>query len=404
MIMKSSLTSIGYSGTLSLIGTFFAFLSLLLPSTGCAQSQHTDRTESVNLYWIIQNEKVGFIDSKGRVVIKPQFLAARPFSEGLAAVAIGNMQNYKSAFIDTTGRIVFETDASPSEKGFSSGVVLLLANSSASDFYMDKTGKWVAGYFDRAEDCTEGLCAVRLESMGSDHWGYINTSGAIVIKGQYDWAKPFSNGIARVGIITGKPHVENGIPAVDAKVGYIDRSGKMITPLKFDSAGDFSDGMAQVRLGDKWGYINQTGDLVIAPHYEDTHAFKDGLARVKAKGLWGYIDKAGKMIIPAQFEYVDDFAEDWAAVRQGGRAFYVDRAGRTVLTTPFEYVGEFRNGIAGVKINNKVGLINKKGKIIVNPQFASLEVVSEGLIRVEDNEKGFGYINYSGEFIWKPTH
>ena len=386
------------------MATFLAFLSLLLPSTGCAQSQQTDRKEPITLYPIIQNQKFGFIDSKGRVVIKPQFLTVGRFSEGLADVAIGNIQNPKWAFIDTTGRIVFETDASPSEKGFSSGVVLLLANSSSSHFYLDKTGKWVAGYFHRAEDCTEGLCAVQMESMGSDHWGYINTSGAIVIKGEYDWAKPFSDGIARVGITTGKPRLENGTPVVDAKVGFIDRSGKTITPLKFDSAGNFSDGMAQVKLGDKWGYINQTGDLVIAPHYEGTYPFKDGLARVKVKGLWGYIDKSGKMIIPAQFEYADNFSEDWAAVRQGGRAFYVDRAGRTVLTTPFEYAGEFRNGLAGVKINHKVGLINKKGKIIVNPQFKSLEVVSDGLIRVEDNENGFGYINYSGDFIWKPTH
>lgn len=338
------------------------------------------------------------------MVIKPQFLLASPFSEGLAAVLIGSMENHKSAFVDTTGRIVIETDASPSEKGFSSGVAVLLAKSSSSSYYIDKTGKWIGGYHDRAEDCTEGLCAVRMESMGPSHWGYINTSGAIVVKGQYDWARPFSGGIARVGIITGKPYFDNGAATVDIKQGYIDRSGKMITPLKFDRTGDFSEGMAQVKLGDKWGYINQTGDLVIAQQYEEAKAFKDGLASVNVNGLWGYIDKSGKMTITAQFESVDDFYEGWAAVKVGGRAFYVDRAGRTVLTAPFEYVGRFRNGIAGVRLSNKAGLINKEGKIIVNPQFKSLEMVSEELIRVEDKDKGIGYMNYSGEFIWKPTH
>ena len=403
MIVKPSLTLIRYSAILGLMATVFA--SLLLLSTGCAQSQHTDRTESDSLYPIMQNGKFGFIDSKGRVVIKPQFLIVSPFSEGLAAVAIGNEKNLEYAFIDTTGRIVIRTDASPSEKGFSSGVAVLLAKSSSSSYYIDKKGKWIGGYYDRAEDCTEGLCAVRMESMGSNHWGYISTSGAIVIKGQYDWANPFTNGIARVGMMTGKPHrLENGTPVVDQKVGFIDRSGKLITPLKFDRASDFSDGMAQVKLGDKWGYINQTGELVIGPQYEETGAFKDGLARVKANGLWGYIDKSGKITISPQFERADDFYEDWAAVKRGGRAFYVDRGGRIVLTTPFEYVGRFRNGIAGVRLDNKSGLINKEGKIIVNPQFMSLEMVSDILIRVEDKEEGIGYMNYSGEFIWKPAH
>jgi len=395
--------AVGYSGILTLMAAF-ASLSLLAFSTGCEQSQHTDRTESGNLYPIIQNGKFGFIDSKGRVVIKPQFLFASPFSEGLAAVAIGNNQNYKTAFVDTVGRIVVETDASPSEKGFSSDVAVMLANSSSSHYYIDKTGKRIGGSYPGAEDCTEGLCAVRMESMGPKHWGYINASGAIVVKGQYDWARPFSEGIARVGIQTGKPGPETGTTAVDLKEGYIDRSGKMITPLKFDKAGDFSDGMAQVKLGDKWGYVNQTGDLVIAPQYEETQAFKDGLARVKVNGLWGCIDKSGKMIITAQFEFVDDFHEDWAAVKVGGRAFYVDRVGRTVLTTPFESVGRFRNGIASVRQNGNAGLINKEGKVIVNPQFKFLEMVSDELIRVEDNEKGIGYLNYSGDFIWKLTH
>ena len=385
------------------MATVFAWLSVLSFSTGCAQSQHADRTESGTLYPIIQSGKFGFIDGKGRVVIKPQFLMAFRFSEGLAVVAIGNSQNNKVAFVDTTGRTVFETDASPSEKGFSSGVAVLLANSSSGQYYVDKTGRRIGGYYADAEDCTEGLCAVRMDSMEPRQWGYIDTSGAIIVKGQYDWARPFSEGIARVGIMAGKPKLENGVPAADGKEGFIDRSGRMITPLKFDKARDFSDGMAQVKLGDKWGYVNRTGDLVIAPQYEESQAFKDGLARVKVNGFWGYIDKSAKMTIAAQFESVDDFYEDWAAVKQGGRSFYVDRTGRTVLTTPYENVGSFRNGRAIVRMNSKSGLINKEGKIIVSPQFPSLEMVSDELIRVEDREKGIGYINYSGEFIWKLT-
>jgi hypothetical protein len=404
MILNSALTAIRHSGILSLMATLFVSLFLLSFSTDCAQSQGTDKKQSGTLYPIIQNGRFGFIDSKGRVVIKPQFLVAFAFSEGLAAVAIGKSQRNWVGFVDTTGRIVFETDGSPSEKSFSCGVAALLANSSSSHYYVDKKGKWIAGYYADAKDCTEGLCAVRTESMGPRHWGYINTAGAIIVKGQYDWAMPFSEGIARVGIMTGEPYLENAAPAADGKQGYIDHSGRMITPLRFDKAWDFSDGMAQVKLGDRWGFINQTGDLVIAPEYEDSHAFKGGLAAVKVNGRWGFIDKSGAMIITARFDSVDDFSEDWAAVKFAWRAFYVDRTGRTVLSTPFEKVGSFRNGRAIVGLNNKAGLIDKEGKIIFNLQSSSLEFISDELIRVQDREKGIGYINYNGETIWKQTY
>ena len=69
---------------------------------------------SDDLYWIIENGRFGFIDSKGVVVIKPQFLMVDLFREGLAAVLLGDLQKHKTAFIDTKGRIVFETGDSPS--------------------------------------------------------------------------------------------------------------------------------------------------------------------------------------------------------------------------------------------------------------------------------------------------
>src|ERR1700752_655624 len=388
-----------YLGMEISISVLFSFLALLFSFMGCAQTKDPHRTESVDLYPIMQNGRFGYVNGKGRVVIKPQFLKVDRFSEGLAVVVIGTPEDYRYGFIDTTGRIVFETDASPSEKGFSSGVAVLLAKNSASHYFIDRLGRFITGYYLYAEDCTEGLCAVKMES---GQWGFVDTSGETVIKGQYDWAKPFSNGIARVGVLTASADIRNDGATRDSKMGFIDRNGKAITPMKFDTGADFSDGLAQVKLDNKWGYINQSGEIAIPPQFEQTYSFRDGLARVKVNGLWGYIDKSGKMTIPAQFEFADDFYESWASVRKAGRAFYVARAGRTTLTTPFQYLGRFRNGKAGVKLNNKVGLINKFGKVIVALKFESLEMMSDELILVED-ENGFGYINYDGVFIWRPT-
>ncbi len=41
----------------------------------------------------------------------------------------------------------------------------------------------------------------------------------------------------------------------DGKWGYIDRTGKISIRPQFDDAGDFSEELARVRIGEKWGYI-----------------------------------------------------------------------------------------------------------------------------------------------------
>ncbi len=61
------------------------------------------------LFSIIRNGKYGFIDKTGQIVINPQFKFAWSFSEGLAAVEIGDKQAIlggKWGYIDKTGKYV----------------------------------------------------------------------------------------------------------------------------------------------------------------------------------------------------------------------------------------------------------------------------------------------------------
>src|SRR2546430_2996596 len=145
-------------------------------------------------------------------------------------------------------------------------------------------------FFFQAEDGIRDLTVTGVQTCALPIW-FINTSGAIMVKGQYGWAEPFKEGAARVGIMIGEPYPKDGVPARDGKEGYIDKTGRPITELKFDKAWDFSEGMAQVRVNGKWGYINKNGSIVISPQYDETQPFKKDFAGVKVKGLWGFIDK-----------------------------------------------------------------------------------------------------------------
>jgi len=52
--------------------------------------------------------KWGYIDKLGTVMIKPQFSSVRTFSEGLAAVRIGDYFSGKDGYIDKQGMVVIE--------------------------------------------------------------------------------------------------------------------------------------------------------------------------------------------------------------------------------------------------------------------------------------------------------
>lgn len=82
------------------IGTFIALLILALCCFSTAQYRRSD-----NLFVVIINDKRGYIDQNGRIVIKPQFEGASEFSERLAVISTSK-NGYKEGYIDETGRVV----------------------------------------------------------------------------------------------------------------------------------------------------------------------------------------------------------------------------------------------------------------------------------------------------------
>jgi hypothetical protein len=86
------------------------------------------------LFPVVQHEKTGFIDGRGRLVIPPQFSDPSVFSEGLAAVKVGDVWGY----VDEAGKVVvaprFEW-AAP----FSEGLAVVQARGAYG--YVDRAGR-----------------------------------------------------------------------------------------------------------------------------------------------------------------------------------------------------------------------------------------------------------------------
>ena len=165
----------------------------------------------------------------------------------------------------------------------------------------------------------------------------------------------------------------------DGKWGYIDRTGKISIRPQFDDAGDFSEELARVKIGEKWGYIDKTGHIIIEPRFDDARDFSEQRACVMLKNAstfernWGYIDKKGRMVIKLQFNFAEDFSEELASVSFSSIVSdmvvwgYIDRAGKMVIpcrymlvlafddVTPNNIWGKFSEGLAVARISQLTG-------------------------------------------------
>ena len=328
-------------------------LSLLLSLSLAAQT--TGSYMGGSLFPVRVNDRYGYIDQRGKLVIKPQFIDAREFSEGLARVWVAGGKG-RWGYVDLTGKMAIPAQFEWAED-FSEGLAVVKIDGKYG--VIDKTGQLLftmggcrqIGYFH------ESLATVQDANTGK--WGYIGPSGDIVIQAALDYAGPFHESVAAVRF--GSDWV------------YMDRNGKPAIPYKFERAENFSEGLAAIQINGKWGFIDKTGNWVINHVYDGVENFSEGLAAVRVDGEWGFIDKTGTVVIPIKYNLAKGFSEGLAAVRVDAEKdiwCYIDKAGRRVATFTGVTAENFSNGLARLSRENLnyegadflIDYIDKSGK------------------------------------------
>jgi hypothetical protein len=152
-------------------------------------------------------------------------------------------------------------------------------------------------------------------------WGYIDAAYNVIVPFEYDYASGnFVEGMAIIGIGEGIMHPFRNTTSISKNnlYGYINTSGDIIIPPQYDYAENFQEGRAVVGYG-YWfgirqtieflgvkGFIDNTGIEVVPLIYGDARAFTGGRAAVSAAvadndflypdGPWIYIDPYGNVL------------------------------------------------------------------------------------------------------------
>ena len=159
-----------------------------------------------------KNNLLGLVDADGNTTLKPSYGWAKPFANGVFAVAT---QARQWTFVDEMGDPVIDE------------------------------------IYQNASSFSEGLVSVKKKGK----WGYINIKNEVIIPFEFDRAYDFNEGVAVV--------VQNG------ERFFIDKLGRALSE-SYEDIFKVSEGFASVKIKDKWGYVFISAQSVIGDENSST--------------------------------------------------------------------------------------------------------------------------------------
>ncbi|WP_196888003.1 WG repeat-containing protein [Aureivirga sp. CE67] len=338
-------------------------------------SQHQSDEE---LFLFTENDLKGYIDETGREAIKPKFLNAKNFSEGLAVANLDGLYG----FIDKNGKFVIEPEFEDAYS-FRNGIAKIYKSNQL--YFIDKTGTILFEH-DFKNIFYSGEKNVLITQSKTNKFGLIDYQGNIKVKNIHDFIGYFIDG--------------QSIVRSKKEEGIMDTNGNFVSPLgkylDISYAGDFYSAV----LSDNGK--NEDFNKVIINQ-------KDEIMLIENLDEWmfnpfnmNFSENLASVII---FEEIDDiFYESIGVVDGNGKIIFKNNLWKDISV--------FKNGVAFVKkndstfdlINNKGEKLNKESFLNIAKDFSDINSHNffENKMEFVLTENGWGAIDSKGNFVKEP--
>ncbi len=208
---------------------------------------------------------------------------------------------------------------------------------------------------------------------------------------------------------------------VGGKYGYIDNTGHLVIKPQFDECGLFNEGYAPAKVNGKYGFINSTGEWFVKPQFDTAREFSDGFAAVASKGEseyptlnWDWISTKGYLLSPKlpALSSATDFNSGRAICMEDGflSFHFIKKNGDTAFAPKKFYLDEIKmtnysDGILRVHIGNYLSAyVDTSGNFILDSAYINCGDFHEGLAFYQSNNGKYGFINRRGEIVVAPQY
>lgn len=327
--------------------------------------------EAQNLTVFQVQDKKGYKDDLGYIVIPAKYESAEQFKNGYAKVAMRDPNYRKNGNVDLQYGLI------------------------------DKTGKEIIPlkYTHLADEFSEGLIAAELNKK----WGFLNKKNETVVPFNYEYAKDFSGGLAAVN--------------AKKKWGFITATNNLKIPFQYDDVREFKEARCAVQLYDKWGFINDAGALVIPYKYDDVSypGFSGGLTGVEQYDKWAVINESGKVLTAFKYDGIESSYDNPSLniIKVGTYSSsawlygVVDAAGTEIIPVKYQEITIYDYNVIVAKTAHKSGVLNIKHKTVLPFEYSGIymfkEYTPKGVIYKQGEPNNTRVFSVEGDKIniWK---
>ena len=342
------------------------------------------QTSILKLFPFEKNNKWGFMNLNGKIIINAIYEEVGFFQEGLAAVAL----NEKYGFISKANKVIipinldgvfdFKENRALIEKNEKMGMIDRIGSSILEPIYED----------------IGPISENKLYFLKDSLYGYMDKNGKVILQEKYDEAFSFRGNKAHVFI--------NGKEAI------IDSLGNFYFPPIFNRVKEFTDSLFLVKEGDFWGIAKADSSIVLPCTFDDIGQLSNNLAHVVSNKKMGFINNIGEIIIPIKFDapynYQDicNFNLGFCTVVRNGKYGMIDTTGKIKIKYSYKQLGKSSELIAFRK-SNLWGFMRHNGKKILSSKYNYAESTTNNIAIVQKDTL-MGIINHSAKYIIPMTY